>query len=116
MYKRQVLTPEVVAEHDGDTLGVVGHDPRHYVDIASDEHTATGYAARATAKYAIGSGSVYGNYETLAPGFTKIGQTSRQAMDVWRLGTQWPVSYTHLDVYKRQHPEYHHRAQPLPPA
>jgi len=87
----EVLTPEVVAEHDGDTLGVVGHDPRHYVDIASDEHTATGYAARATAKYAIGSGSVYGNYETLAPGFTKIGQTSRQAMDVWRLGTQWPI-------------------------
>jgi hypothetical protein len=87
----EVLTPEVVAEHDGDTLGVAGHDPRHYIDIASDEHTATGYAARATARYTLGSGSVYGNYETLAPGFTKIGQTSRQAADIWRLGTQWPI-------------------------
>lgn len=87
----EVLTPEVVVEHDGDTLGVVGNDPRHYIDIASDEHTATGYAARATARYALGSGSIYGNYETLAPGFTKIGQTSRQAAEIWRLGTQWPV-------------------------
>ena len=87
----EVLTPEIVAEHDGTELGVSGHDPRRYVEIAAQDHTTDGYAARATARYSLGSGSIYGNYETLAPGFTKLGQTSRQAMDVWRLGTQWPV-------------------------
>jgi len=85
------LTPEVVAEHEGPDLAVAGSDSGRYMDIAAQDHTATGYAARANARYALGSGSIYGNYETLAPGFTKIGQTSRQAMDIWSLGTEWSL-------------------------
>ncbi|NLJ61170.1 MAG: hypothetical protein GX338_09530 [Firmicutes bacterium] len=87
----EVLTPEVVAEHEGPDLAVAGSDSGRYMDIAAQDHTATGYAARANARYALGSGSIYGNYETLAPGFTKIGQTSRQAMDIWSLGTEWSL-------------------------
>ncbi len=87
----EVLTPEVITEHEGSDLCVASNDSRHYVDIAARDHTATGYAARANVRYALGIGSISGSYESLAPGFTKIGQTSRQDMDMWSLGTQWPV-------------------------
>ncbi|HHX25092.1 MAG TPA: hypothetical protein GX721_00320 [Firmicutes bacterium] len=87
----EVLTPEIVTEHEGLALCIASQDSRHYVDIEAREHTATGYAARANARYALGTGSIYGSYETLSPGFTKIGQASRQAMDIWSLGTQWPL-------------------------
>ncbi len=87
----EVLTPGVVTEHEGPDLAVSTNDSRHYVDIPARDHTATGYAARANARYALGVGTIYGSYETLSPGFAKIGQTSRPAMDMWSLGTQWPL-------------------------
>lgn len=87
----EILTPEIITEHDGLDLSISTYDSRRYVDIPAGEHTATGYAARINARYPLGAGSIYGNYETQAPGFTKIGQTSRLSMDKWSVGTQWPV-------------------------
>ncbi len=88
----EVLEPRAIAEHGGSELAIAADNPRRYVDLRHQDHTATGYAARIHGRYGLENGSIYGSYETSAPGFTKIGQSSRQAADVLRLGTQWTVS------------------------
>lgn len=87
----EVVKADIAEKHDGRELEISAEDPRRYLNLAEADHTVTGYAARANARYAIGAGSIYGNYEAVTPSFTKLGQTSRQGLDTWRIGTQWPL-------------------------
>lgn len=84
----ELLNPLTVEKHAGEELAVASSDSHRYVDLSSEDHTATGYAARINARYASEKASVYASYETVAPGFMRITQAARQVADVWRLGTQ----------------------------
>lgn len=87
----EVIKADVVEKHDSRVFEISAEDPRRYVSLDAADHTVTGYAARADLRYAIGAGNLYGNYEAVTPNFTKLGQTSRQGLDVWRVGAQWPL-------------------------
>ena len=87
----EIVKIDVAERHSGSDLEISADDPRRYLDLSPDEHTVTGYAARASARYAIGAGSIYGSYEAMTPTFTKLGQTSRQGLDAWRIGALWPL-------------------------
>ncbi len=87
----EVVKVDVAVRHSGSDLEISAEDPRRYLNISPEDHTVTGYAARASARYAIGAGSIYGTYEAVTPGFSKLGQTSRQGLDTWRIGAQWPL-------------------------
>jgi len=87
----EIVKIDVAERHSGSDLEISAEDPRRYLDLSPDEHTVTGYAARASARYAIGAGSIYGSYEAMTPTFTKLGQTSRQGLDAWRIGALWPL-------------------------
>ncbi len=87
----EVVKVDVAERHSGSDLEISAEDPRRYLNLSTDDHTVTGYAGRANARYAIGAGSLYGVYETVSPEFTKLGQTSRQGLDAWRIGALWPL-------------------------
>ena len=91
IFALEILTPEVVFAHDGRSLEIGAADPRRYVDLPREGHTAVGYAARTNVSYDLDQGSVYGSWEKTEPGFTKIGQTSRQARDQLTVGAQWSL-------------------------
>ncbi|MBP7893189.1 MAG: hypothetical protein KA063_06610 [Firmicutes bacterium] len=87
----EIVKIGLTKRHSGSDLEISAEDPRRYLNLSPDEHTVTGYAARASARYAIGAGSMYGSYEAVTPTFTKLGQTSRQGLDTWRIGALWPL-------------------------
>ena len=87
----EVAGADIVHVHDSKDMNIAAEDPRRYIDLPAGDHAATGYAGRVNARYAIGDGAVYGSYEKNNPAFTKLGQASRQSLDAWRLGAQWPV-------------------------
>jgi len=91
----EVATASAYQLHAAVEVGVPAEDPRQYVDLDAADNTVRGAAARADASYkfgAQGTNSVYAGAEHADEGFSRLGQTTRQGVDSWRVGAAvWPI-------------------------
>ena len=93
IFALEILTPEVVFAHDGRSLEIGAADPRRYVDLPREGHTAVGYAARTNVSYDLDR-KCYGSWERRSPGFQKSADVSPARRSAhggaqWSLGQKW---------------------------